>query len=217
MSLSLGAKIFFAGLAAGTVYTIFRPKPKAKRRQVAQPPPAPEPQEPVPSPLPSVPGEVRVPTPPAPEGWSETFNENAPAAIRAAQADPNVLWMVAAQTFVGNALFPGHVWPPEDPLPQWQATVWNSTAALIRDMGKTTFGWRTDPDAGATFWISADKLIRRCIDVQGVSEFEQIKLCAARAMFPKFTFPPADTSPPWLIEVWGALDNRVMLGLGTPS
>lgn len=215
MSLSLGVKIFLGAVAAFGGYQILKPKPKAKRRKVTHPPP-PVP-EPLPSPIPTVPGEIRVPTPGPPEEWQETFNENAPAAIRAAQADPNVLSVVDAQTFVGNALFPGHDWPPGASPAQWQATVWNSTAALIRDVGQTTFGWKTDPDAGATFWIAADKLIRQCIDVQGLSDFEQIKLCAARSMFPEFDFPPAVTSPPWVVEVWGALDNRVMLGLGAPS
>ena len=129
--------------------------------------------------------------------------------------------LLQAQQYVASALFPTATWPPPTlPAPplgrersaNWQETVWNGVAALIRDKAKTALGWQSDPDAGATFWLAAHKSVTYCIHSVGLTDFEQVKICAAEGMFPRVPWPPTAMIS-WQNEVWQALDSRVIEAL----
>lgn len=211
MSLSLGAKIALGLVAAGLGYElVLKPKrkPKTKKPGISTIPSAP------------APGGMR-PIPAQPVDWERHFEQNVERYILEAQDSPNVRSLLQAQQYVATALFPTATWPPPTLPPPpigreratpWQEVVWNGIAALVRDKAKSALGWKTDLDAGATFWLAADKSIAYCIDSVGLTDFEQIKICAAQGMFPKSTWPPTAMIS-WQNEVWGAMDNKVMLAL----
>lgn len=199
MAFTLGQKVFVGGLLVLGAYEVLKPKKKKKAKG------------PIVKGIPVGPtnGMDFKPVPAEP-AWQETFEAGIDAAILDAKADPEVWTLDDAIVYVVTRIFPNYDWLTGTPS-AWQRTVMQSAQARIEQKAVQSLGWQSDPLAAAVFFLAVDKALAACIDVQGITEFDVAKACAAETLYPGGAWPPSGDSPTWMREAWGKLDNKTML------
>lgn len=157
------------------------------------------------APLPVQPKAPAKPEPPG--GWEGVMNDSAvTAALLECKINKEAGTEEQLRTCALKKLFPTVDWETRT---KWQGEAWAKMGEFVTQVaaaGWTFLGQPGVRDTAVVFWLLAEEAVRQCL---GAGTLVEIKLCAAKMMFPKRGWPVTPDSPHADQEVWTRLDTVI--------